>query len=716
MGDSPVPIRRAVTRALGILALALVLMLQLAVVALAAAAPAQPLADVKIAFSKNAYWYQPGASVRLLVTLDNRTDAPVTGVDVRLRIHPRNASRSDLDAAFDGTLDRSSKQTETLGRNLSLKPGNNSFTFDTKLSSGNYSDGVYPTTVEAVREGSSLASGVSEIIVFSMQDNKKLTPLKLSIVFDTLEPPHRGPDGVFKGDELAAESDPSNRQPGWYTRLLQTTDKAQGFNASFSLSPVLLDEMNEMTGGYEVKVGDKVQHRGADSAGASAASSTLSAFRRLAQTPRFQVLPAPYASPNLEALVALRWVSDARQQITAGHKALEKDLDTALGGQYSCPPGLQMSSRALRDLGRDAGQFLLISSDALERTKAGKKMLRGDTLAQPVTVSGAKKQPNTQALFQDARLSHLFEMVTPSGDAHGVAQVILAELTNLYLEQPDELRACAVEWPARWRPTRDVLEQVIKAITDSPWIKTATLAESMTAVPGLENDPLDIPEAAAPSDEYFNEVAVARQKYKAFSSMVMRDNTMLPTLSENLAISESDVWRQWDRRVEGLTYAGAVIQAVDAEVNKVDIPAVRSISMTSGSAKIPLSIINGTSYRISATLKLSSNGLTFPKGSTQKVKLEPKENLLEIPVKVKKKGRVRFQARLEASNFILGEVDFTVLTSRFNTFAAAIVGGLLALIGAIWISKAMGRRKVGKHKRRNLAENGKGEEGEGAKA
>jgi hypothetical protein len=51
-----------------------------------------------------------------------------------------------------------------------------------------------------------------------------------------------------------------------------------------------------------------------------------------------------------------------------------------------------------------------------------------------------------------------------------------------------------------------------------------------------------------------------------------------------------------------------------------------------------------------------------------------------------------------AGNFILGELDFSVRTSRFNTFAILLVGGLLALIGITWSARYMSRRKAGKHR------------------
>lgn len=44
----------------------------------------------------------------------------------------------------------------------------------------------------------------------------------------------------------------------------------------------------------------------------------------------------------------------------------------------------------------------------------------------------------------------------------------------------------------------------------------------------------------------------------------------------------------------------------------------------------------------------------------------------------------------------------SVLTSRFNTFAIVLVGGILGLIVAGWGIKLISRRRVGKHKKRNI--------------
>src|SRR5450756_2889018 len=81
-----------------------------------------------------------------------------------------------------------------------------------------------------------------------------------------------------------------------------------------------------------------------------------------------------------------------------------------------------------------------------------------------------------------------------------------------------------------------------------------------------------------------------------------------------------------------------VTRTVDGEMAKIKIPTMSSITLTSADANIPLPVTNETGYRVKATLQFNGNGLTFPKGQNKKVILEPKENMLEIPVRVTKKA------------------------------------------------------------------------------
>ena len=680
--------------------LALVLLLAPLSRTAAVADPGKP--EVRIALSTDAFWYRPGDTVKLQVTLNNETDQALEGVSVQAWIHSVSKTRSDLDACFEGKPVRSFRLKETLGRDLSLSPGNNGFNFDLTIPSRSFSDGVYPLTVEAVNSDDVLAKAISELIVMDPEVTEEFRPLKLSMVFDLSEPPHQGPDGNFEDDELARECSASGKEPGWYSSIVSEVEKWGDQRFTFSLSPVILREMLDMTDGYVVSQGGKDKEVGGDSTSASDVASVVSRFQEMAASPRIQFLSTPFASPNLETLVSLGWVEDAGQQILLGDMTLGEGLESSIGTDYFFPPGLEANSRVVSELNDDMGRFLLLSPQLLRRTSKGRKLATGLTLGSPVEIA-ATGDRQVLGLFADARLEEVIGLVGPSGDPHGVAQCILSDLTNLYLERPAVTRACVLLWPDWWRPSVRIIDEVLKAIDGAPWLESVTLGECWAAVPPIEDTVLEIPELAFDSDGYFTQVGYARNRYQDYSGIALTDNPVLPSLERNLFISESKLW-QGDGEARGLEYAEAVVSTVDEELAKVSIPPIGSVTLASEKAGVPFSVINGTSYKIKAVLSFSSNGLSFPEGDSLDVILEPKENLFEVPVEANKKGKVRFTVRLETDRIVLAELDIPVQTSRFNTFAIILVGGLLGLIVLIRALKMASRRKVGKHKKHQLSE------------
>lgn len=693
----------------GAFAAAVLVLLLVSVFLLPPGALAAPDDDfVRIAFSKDSCWYRPGDTMRVRVTLDNLTRRTVRGVSVRLRVHVPNSSRKDLDACLASKPRRSYKQTDTYGP-FTLSSGNNVFELEQELAKSRYSNGVYPMTVEAVRSGDLLASAVSQAVVMSFEDSTgDFEPLRMAWMFDTLQAPHRGPDGSFTSSALARDCALSGERQGWYPTLLSEMEKWQNMSFSVLLSPLLMEELRVMSEGFVVSDGRGERRFPADSREAQDASVVLSGFSRLAQSPRYQLLPGPYASPDLERMVALGWSSDAIRQFSHGHAVLEDALDAPIASDYCCPPGRRINSDALEKLGDSLGGNMVLSPLLLERSREGRRLIReGSTLCSPVKISNGEDEEDEEArlaMFPDSRMEKLLTLVSGSGDPHGVAQCIISELTNLYLEDPDRVRSCVIVSPGSWHPDADVLGELLKALDGAPWLQSVTLSEAMSSVEPVDGDPLEIPEdrSVAEVDEYTRQIERAREMYEDYRSAVLPGNRNLEPLLTDLYVSQSDVWRQYERQIDGHDYSGWVIDKVARELAKVEMPAVGNITLTSTSAKVPLSVVNATGYRVKAKLVCVSNGLAFPEGASREILLEPKENLLEVPVRVRKKGRVRFTARLESNRTVLSQLDFSVLTSRFNSFAMALVAGLLALIGLFWVWKAASRRKVGKHKRRQV--------------
>jgi hypothetical protein len=133
----------------------------------------------------------------------------------------------------------------------------------------------------------------------------------------------------------------------------------------------------------------------------------------------------------------------------------------------------------------------------------------------------------------------------------------------------------------------------------------------------------------------------------------------------------------------------------------VVLPKSPTITVTGAKAKIPVSITNSTGYRVKTTLMLSSNGLSFPGGSSRFIVLEPKENLIDIPVTINKKGKVLFRAKLVAGGTVLSTLEMPVQTGAFSTFAIVIVCVLLGIILGLWAGRVLRRRKSARHSTRN---------------
>jgi hypothetical protein len=270
---------------------------------------------------------------------------------------------------------------------LTMSPGNNGFNFDLTIPSRSFSDGVYPLTVEAVNSSDVMAKAINELIVMDpeeTEETEEYTPLKLSMVFDLSEPPHQGPDGIFKDDELARECSASGKEPGWYSSIVSEVEKWGDRRFTFSLSPVILGEMLDMTDGYLVMEGEKEIKVDGDSASASDVASVVSGFQEMAASPRIQFLSTPFAFPNLETLVSLGWGEDAGQQILLGDMTLGEGLESAIDTEFFFPPGLEANSRVVSELKGDMGRFLLLSPQLLRRTSKGKKLATGLTLGSPV--------------------------------------------------------------------------------------------------------------------------------------------------------------------------------------------------------------------------------------------------------------------------------------------------------------------------------------------
>ena len=689
---------------------AVLAVLFLPIAASSAAAAPQQQPKLKMTLSKDAYWYGKDGVATFQMSIDNLRGQAVKGVTVRAKVYPANESRAAFDAYLNGKLG-SYDFTQTIAKDVSLRPGMNDFSFKINLSEHGMNEGVFPVVVEALQQKTQLTFAGTQVVVLSPKPADP--PLQVALVFDVNEPARQELSGAID-DILAVECASSRGRDGWLSQM-SSLDHYENLHASIALSPLILDEIQQLSRGAVVKNGTKDSEVSAKSPEAVSAANVLKGFRKLSQTPRFQFLSTPYATPDVEKLWQLKWFSDARGQIDRGAQVLGNILG-GISPAYFYPPGLAMDSRVLRNLGTQIGPFMVLNGALLDRSKEGKKLTKPDTLTAPVELKGATGR-QTIALFTDTRLADVVARMQPSEDAYGVTQCMVSELANLYLENPTQARAITMVWPSNWRPNQDVFEELMRFFDTTSWVKTANVGETINKSPPANKQPLVIPEvsttaqASAPggTDDYFARVALTRNACTTYSSFVFKDNPRLTIDMQWLYVTESDVWRQWGKPAEGLALATSLSENIGAELAKIELPKSPTITVTGAKAKIPVSITNSTGYRVKTTLKLSSNGLSFPSGSSRFLVLEPKENLIDIPVTINKKGKVLFRAKLLAGATVLSTLEMPVQTGAFSTFAIVIVCVLLGIILGLWGGRVLRRRKSARHSTRNK-KTGEGEE------
>ncbi|MDD5747499.1 MAG: DUF6049 family protein [Actinomycetota bacterium] len=668
-------------------------------------------ASISMGLMKDSCFYSPDAKPAISIAFNNGTRKSIGDVSIQMKFQNPCSSREALESAMETGTRRTYRFSRTLLEGHTIKPGHSGIKIEFPLN-GKFSVGVHPFVLEAVQSGAVIASVPSILVVCSPEYMKQFKRLKLSMVFDVSEPPHKQPDGYFHDTELAEECSAGEKTQGWLYTLTDELAKRENLRAALSVSPLLLDEISDISNGFEYKKDGKDIKVSQESTYSRNAASVLDMLRLLTQQERLQFLPTPYSSPDLETLTSLGWYDDAKAQAEEGKKKLERILDSVFGKEFYYPPGLLLNTKAMSSLEKIMGKFLILSPQLLDRNYAGRKLLSGLTLSAPVRIKTEKDE--CIAIFSDSRLESLVRKVRDSNDAHSIAQWIIGELMTLFEERPSVLRSCAFIWPGWWRPDESVLREVLSAIEGAPFLETVTLGECLMSVPPVNRELLKIPEAQTKALDKgdLELLKIARERSNEYLKCVSGKIPQASLVKQNLYIAESHLWREWGKEKYARKYSTEVVRTVADEFAKLEMPSPGTVNLTSEKAKIPLSIVNGTGYPVKANIELSSNGLSFPQGRRKKVRLEPKENLLEIPVEVKAKGSVRFHARLYSGHTTIAEVYTRVRTSRLNTFAILIVGVLLGLIGLIWIFRLYRRYQAGKHrkrKRKNHKE--KGEEG-----
>ena len=298
------------------------------------------------------------------------------------------------------------------------------------------------------------------------------------------------------------------------------------------------------------------------------------------------------------------------------------------------------------------------------------------TLAQPFSVEGRPTGRRTiRAMSADPGLAaHLQASEDPTLSAHQ----LLADLAVVHFDRPGRPRAVVGVTPRSWKPDPRFLDVVLGGLAESPVVQGTTLDAAFSTIPAAttgRNRPLVrrlAPATRASVSFPTRSLRAARSRLDAFGALVAPGNPVYEGLDRVLLTGQSvDLGAR--ARVQ---YLDGVQRGLDAELDRILMPNNRSITLTARRGEIPVTVQSRVGYAIKAVIRVESDKLEFPEGSSRRVELERENTTERFAVRARTSGAFPLRVILESEDrrIVLGRSLFTVRST-----AASGVGVILSV-------------------------------------
>jgi hypothetical protein len=167
-----------------------------------------------------------------------------------------------------------------------------------------------------------------------------------------------------------------------------------------------------------------------------------------------------------------------------------------------------------------------------------------------------------------------------------------------------------------------------------------------------------------------------------------QDRTLLATASSDL------------RPRERTNYLAGVAGQVQDQIDAINMPRSRSITLTAREGEIPVTVASSLDYPIRAILEVRSDTLEFPEGTTRELAIPAHRNATtQIAVRAQSSGSFPVRVTLRAPE---GDPELALAESRFTVRSTAIsgVGTALSIGAGLFLLVWWGNHLRGRRSRR----------------
>ena len=526
--------------------------------------------------------------------------------------------------------------------------------------------GVYPLQVSLLQQGvGPVASFTTFLIVTPPSEIAGTHPLQFAWVIPIGTTPAISPADTAVLDSTGIAH---------LTAIDSALEQAPGTAVSLDVFPQFLESLR--------------QHPNPE---AHAAVSTL---RALNASGRAAIVPGPFTPVNLEVLVNSGLASSVTAQLARSRQVLATQFKSQ-AHEYAVNGPLDKEALGL-----------------LERSGITRVIMPNASL-QPLPPAFAQWTPTApflipgsgvEAIASDPGLEE--DLASRAGPALR-AQQMLADLSIQYFDNSGVHQAVAVESADPQQVNRTFLDAMLSGLSQSSILRAVTLADAFdTVAPGSSATSPDrrllsaakLPGTSRLATRQFH---AAQEDLAAVASVVPSTLHLRgkPPLGDLLLMAEGA--GEPPRLRHG--YLETIFRHANALGDLVSLPFGRTITVTSLQAKVPISIVSDAHNAFTAELSVASTTLGFPAGSTWRVRIYPRTNIVPIMLSARTSGDFSLQLRLEtATGFTIKSGAMTIRSTAISGVAVALSIGAAAFL-LIWWSRSIVTKRRKQHRLRGAA-------------
>ena len=412
------------------------------------------------------------------------------------------------------------------------------------------------------------------------------------------------------------------------------------------------------------------------------------------------LVAAPFSAIDPTRLVRSGLESDLTTQIRRGQAVFTRALRASPNtGIYVATAAL--GKKTLAALATEGVKYVVVPETNLESVTGGppQSVQWPYTLSAPFVISGS----SIEGVQADPELAaHLVGPGSPSLRA----QQLLADLAEVFFDSPDfpSTRGVALVAPLSWAPQPEFLRAALRGLASSPIVDTVPIGRLFATVPlgACQVPPVQVTGCSAATRALVNpsltdgfltwgQLRKARSQLAELSSVIPTGSATINGLEDGILLAETSGLSPKRRQ----NYLSAALRTMQDLGSQLGLPAGRTVTVTSSSARFPIAITSNSKTPIHAVLAVSGPELTSSSEITVVLRHGTTSFIVRVHTRTSGDSSLQLLLLSPTGHLQLARAELTIRSTAISGVAIGLTAGAVAFL-LFWWFRSITRR----HRRR----------------